>query len=311
MIDIKAKQVSDGNYVFHDALTNDPIAVGVAKSPPRYGGDKKKRFTLSWHPDARLIHPLAQHLVHMNFESMSGLEDAKSHVSNKYTKLLDGTKKDPIDTKYVGATTTTYKSQNPYNDDYSRTTDNFHILHEGKHIATLHVIQDKTKYIGLNNGRFDNYMVNDKASGDATITFHGEQPTPEKLRISQLKHPGNDPISLLHQVKHWVENKHIVPNFVGHTSHHGYESFKTPLSPEKASEEYMKYMQNAGAHDRHTFTRLTPTIFHATYIPPANTYETGSHETIDTSQSGLVRHFSLPTFAETHHLSQPSNVVID
>lgn len=307
MIEIKAKQVSDGNYVFHDALTNDPIAVGVATTP-RWG-DKKKQFQLSWHPDARLIHPLTQHLVNMNFDTMSGLEDAKSHVANKYTKILEGTDKDPMETKYVGATTHNYTDR--YGEEQSITHDNFHIFHDGKHIATLNVKQNKTKDIGLKDRRFDNYVGHDgKVTGDATITFHGEEPTPEKARISQLKYPGSDPIALLHQVKHWIDTKHIVPNFIGHTTYPGFESFKTHLSPEKASEEYMKYMQNSGLHDKHTFTRLTPTVFHATYIPQ-EPYNVGSHDTIDTSQPGMVKHFSVGTVSETHHSSEPNNRVID
>lgn len=302
MIEIKAKKLDTG-YAFHDALTNDPIAIATDISRAR---DKTKRYSMAWHPDAIAMHPETQHLVNMNFGNVNGLQEAKDMASNKYSAVLDGTKRDPIQTTYAGISSKTDKiGETMHYDD-------FHIHHEGKHIATLHVNKNKTFSIGTNSSsyQFDGRQHNFNPKYHAFVEFHGDVPTPDKFKVSQLKHPGVDPITLLHQVKHWVDNKDKEPKFVGHYSMDNLKAFKTTLSPEQASSAYMQHLQDSGLYDNHKFTKLTPTVFQATYTPESQ-HSYGKHELIDSSEQGILKHYSIETGGEHHYKSTKNTEVIE
>lgn len=306
MIEIKAKKLDNG-YLFHDALTNDPIAFAIDRSNRWH---KTKQYSLSWHPDARLMHPETHHLSNMNIGTVSGLIEAKDKVANRYSDMLDGVTKDPIETKHAG--TSTKEFTDSYNQKTELKYDDYHIHHDGKHIATLHINSSKTPSIGTDRQKYE-FMegIHDTDPRfHAYVEFHGESPSPERLRISQLKHPGINPIALLHQVKHWVDNKDKEPKFVGHVSYPGFKSFKTPLSPEKASDEYMKHMQGHADYNFHTFTRLTPTVFQA-LRERENNYDNGSHELIDASESGKLKHYSVNTQSDNHYKTAPNTQVIE
>lgn len=306
MIEIKSKKIDNG-YLFHDALTNDPIAI-VKDISSRW--HKSKLYSIAWHPDARLMHPETHHLSNMNIGSVSGLIEAKDKVANRYSDMLNGVTKDPIETKYAGTSTKEFTGS--HNQNHVLKYDDYHIHHDGVHIATLHIQHTKTSSIGTDQQKyeFDDKQHQFDPKFHAYVEFHGETPSPEKLRISQLKHPGADPIALLHQVKHWVENKDKEPKFVGHVSYDGFKSFKTPLSPEKASDEYWNHMQSNDNYKFHQFTRLTPTVFQAVRHRE-NNYDAGSHELIDASEQGKLKHYTIKTQSDTHYTTKPNTQVIE
>jgi hypothetical protein len=115
---------------------------------------------------------------------------------------------------------------------------------------------------------------------------------------------------LLHQVNHWVDNKDKEPKFVGHVSYDGFKSFKTPLSPEKASDAYMTHMQGHDDYNFHQFTRLTPTVFQAVR-QRENNYDDGTHELIDASEPGKLKHYTMQTQSDTHYKTKPNTEVIE
>lgn len=287
-MDVNAKKIDNNTILYHDSLTNDPIAIAKVT---KQSYSSKKNYSISWHPDARLMHPATNDLGHMNFDSADSQESALNKVSNKYSQILDNKDRAPLKVVHVGTSTKKIG-------DLDMQYDDFHLHSEDdKHVATIHVKSDATKYIGTSSkSLFDN-------PNTAFLAFHGEQPSPEKFEISQKKYSGADPVSMMHQVKHWMDTKDKEPSFVGlHSTKHE-KSFRTSLSPENASSKYFDHMHNNKTFIGHDFKRISPTMFTATQEPDGR-YSIGSHEIVDTSTPGVVKHYSIPK----HHTDDTYNV---
>lgn len=287
MMEIKAKKIDANTTLYQDSLTNDPIAVSSA-IPDRHSS--KKEYAISWHPDARAMHPPIADLVNTNLKRGNSAENAKTIVEFAYNNILTNRKRDPLKVVHAGTSTKRMGEKEVSFDDFHLHTD------DGKHVATLHVNKTLTPHIGVNDDKFVNSYA---APGElAHLTFHDDTPALSKFAISQKKHPGlNNPIAMMHQVKHWLDTKDVQPSFVGYAKHPGFKSYKTALSPEEASSKYFDHLHNQASLIKHKFNRVTPTMFTATKYPESE-YASGSHEMIDTSEPGIVKHYSV----KTHHI---------
>lgn len=302
-IELKEKKVNDDVSVYHDALTNDPVAIA---SRHGHGG---KFHSIAWHPAFRQMYPETNDLVNMNVGNNVKSDQVKNTIITKYSKILDKPKRDPLKVVYAG------KAERPTHDpvDATKTAefDEFH-LHDddGKHIATISVAAKNKlmQYIGVDPDVFKHYSADHQ--GERTqLTFVGEHPSAEKFELSRKKHPGHDPIALMYQVRHWLDNKDREPNFVGSHSSPNLKVFKTRLQPEEASQKYMQHLQNHQSYKMHSFSRVAPTVFYA--MRPTGISGQGKHEVIDTSQPGIVHHVYIDTFAQDHYHTKPLNEVIE
>lgn len=291
-MEIKAKKIDDNHILYHDALTNDPVAVArVVKNT--YG--KGNLYSLSLHPSFRQMYPESNDLVNTNIKHGESAEEAKTLVLNKYHSILNNARRDPMHVTYGGKSTQEVEADGG---KHNVTYDQYH-LHDtdGKHVVTMNVEQSLSKHIGSANADTFNAYSQKVQHLKTNLVFHGEQPTPEKFAISKKKHPGNDPISMMHQVRHWLDTKDKEPNFVGHYMHDNVKVYRTTLSPEEASNKYMEHLQSKPEYKEHKFTRIAPTLF--TAVKQASSeYNRGKHETIDTSSPNRVRHISV----DLHHL---------
>lgn len=300
-IELKEKKISDDMSTFHDALTNDPIAISTRNG---HGG---KVHRVAWHPVFRQMYPETNDLVNMNIGSNVKSDQVKNTIITKYEKMLNKPRRDPL--KVVPAGTAERPTNDPVNTEKTAEFNEFH-LHDGdgKHIATIGVAKQLTPYIGVDPDVFTHYS--EAHQGEKTqLTFVGEHPTAEKFELSRKKHPGHDPIVLMHQVKHWLDNRDREPNFVGSHSSPNLKVYKTRLQPEEASQKYMEHLQKHVGYQQHSFSRVAPTVFYA--MRSAGPSGQGKHEVIDTSQPGVVHHMQIDTFARDHYHSKPLNEVIE
>lgn len=301
-MEIKAKKIDANTTLYHDALTNDPIAIGTARN---ISYSKKKEYHISWHPDARAMHPAISDLTNTNIKTGDSAESSKIIVENAYNNILTNRKRDPL--KVVHAGTSTKKIADK---DEDVEFDDFHLhTDDGKHIATLHVNKRLTPYIGVDDNKFVNSYA--KPGELAHLTFHGDKPTPAKFAISQKKHPGmNNPIAMMHQVKHWIDTKDVQPSFIGYAQHKGFKSYKTTLSPEEASTKYFDHLHNQASLVKHKFNRVSPTMFTAIHEPDSE-YVAGSHEIVDTSTPGMVKHYSVEIYHPKNYNTKSLQEVIE
>lgn len=300
-IELKEKKVNDDVSVYHDALTNDAVAISNS-----YGHGGKMR-SVTWHPAFRQMYPETNDLVNMNIANNIKSDQVKYRIIAKYEKILDKPNRDPL--KVIAAGRAERKTHDPVNPEKTALFDEFH-LHDAddKHIATISVAKNLTPYIGVDPDVFKHYSADHQ--GERTqLTFVGEHPSAEKFELSRKKHPGHDPISLMNQVKHWLDNRDKEPNFVGSHSSPNLKVFKTRLQPEEASQKYMEHLQKHQSYKMHSFSRVAPTVFYA--MRPTGTSGQGKHEVIDTSQPGIVHHMYIDTFAKDHYHTKPLNEVIE
>lgn len=300
-IELKEKKVNDDVSVYHDALTNDPIAISS-----RFGHDGKFH-SISWHPAFRQMYPETNDLVNMNVGNNIKSDQVKNRIIQKYEKILDKPSRDPL--KVVAAGRAERPTHDPVNPEKTAEFDEFH-LHDddGKHVATIAVAKNLTPYIGVDPDVFKHYSADHQ--GERTqLTFVGEHPSAEKFELSRKKHPGHDPIALMRQVRHWLDNRDKEPNFVGSHSSPNLKVYKTRLSPEEASQKYMQHLQKQQSYVQHSFSRVAPTVFYA--MRPTGISGQGKHEVIDTSRPGFVHHMHIDTFDKDHYHTKPLNEVID
>jgi len=297
MIELKEKKIDDNTSVIHDALTNDPIAISTKQS------GSKNLHNITWHPVFRKLYPETGDLVNMNLGNNIKSDQVKNRVASKYGNIISGKpNRDPLKTVYAG------RSQRQVGDRTAE-FDEFHVHDpEGKHVATISVAKLLTPSIGVDPDVFRHY---DSAYQDqrTQLTFIGEHPTQEKFELSRKKHPGSDPIALVHQVKHWLDNREKEPTFVGSHFSPNLKIYKTKLKPEDASQKYMEHLQKHSGYQQHQFSRVGPTVFYA--MKPTGPGGEGKHEVIDTSQPGIVHHMHIQTFAKDHYNSKPLNEVIE
>lgn len=298
-IELKEKKIDDTMSVYHDALTNDPVAISKKQL-------NAKLHTISWHPVFRQMYPESSDLVNMNVGMNIKHDKVKSHIITKYEKMLDNPKRDPLKTVYAGRAERL--THNPVNPDKTAEFDEFHVHDNDKHVATISVARHLTPMIGVDPDVFRHH-VSDYQNEKTQLTFVGEHPSKEKFELSQKKHPGHDPISLMYQVKHWLDNKDREPSFVGSHSSPNLKIFKTRLQPEEASSKYMEHLQKHPKYAQHTFSRVAPTVFYA--MQSHGISGEGTHEVIDTSQPGIVHHSHIRTFTKDHYNSKPLNEIIE
>ena len=72
----------------------------------------------------------------------------------------------------------------------------------------------------------------------------------------------------------------------------------------------MAHMQGHDDYNFHQFTRLTPTVFQAVRQRDHN-YANGSHELIDASEPGKLKHYTMKTQSDTHYKTKPNTEVIE
>ena len=296
-MELKGKKVDDKTTIYHDALTNDPVAV-VKATDKLYG--RGKTFHISWHPDFKKLYPAANDLRHMNFDSADKADVAVGRIENQYTHVANDRHRDPLRAEFVGYVL----KHRPTNDSPEQRINyaQYNLHHKDGHIATMFVAKDKIHKIGLGH---DNFKPGYRQSqGDIVhLEFTGEKPTKEQLEVSSKKHPGIDPANLLHVVNHWYENRTREPNFVGMYHHDNMKMFKTKLTPEDASAKYMEHMQSKPEFASHKFVRHSPTLFTATKKPMNESSYGNDHHIIDTSNQGTLMH----SYHKYHHADHYSS----
>lgn len=263
----KIKKIDDKTSLAVDEITNDPVAtINTIRSPY----SNKSTYRATWHP---VIHTLYPHSK-TGFEYMDGMKsdskDSIAHnIESKYTALVNDTyEKEPLEKEYKGKLTEEYPDG--YGGMRQTTRDVYHLLHEGKHVATLKVALNQTN-----------------AAGNV-VEYHGDVPTKDQEAILSKKYPTTTPINLMKRVAHFQAIKNKSPSFVGHKTYTDSKShvFKTTLTPENASTHYEKHLTSNPENLNAVVTRMSPTMF---TVKTKHAYGSTTH-IVDSSEPGMLTH---------------------
>jgi hypothetical protein len=306
-MDFKIKKIDDTTSVYHDSLTNDPIAVCKTVNNKYKSG---KTYHIAWHPDARKLYSLTNDLTHTNFSTTESSAAVGTLIERKYHEVQNSTTKDPLHAVFAGKITKPNQTKDA-SDDIE-----FHEFHlhdaDNKHVASMYVNSKLASDIGVNPESFNTSYNNDKYRL-AHLVFHGEQPTAEKFSQSTKKHPGNDPIAMMHQVRHWLDTKDKEPSFVGHYKQTGLHVYKTKLTPENATIAYVNHLKSDSAYDTHKFEHVSPTVTIAKKKSSnSSMYSThGMYEIIDSSTPGQLHHIKHEIHPVDSYKTEPLNKIIE
>lgn len=293
-LELKLKQHPDGTNVYHDKLTNDPIAIAKME-----GSGRTKAFHLKWHPDFVSMYPEANHIVNMNFGVSDTAKDAGYNVERMYNTVVNVGRKDVLPVTHVGKVT-----KIPNGSSHEQTFDQFAVHSaDGEHVANMFVNHNHTHHINTKH-----YPISNKTSH---IEFVGNAPTSTEWDTATKKSPGNDPIKKIEAIKYWLDNRGKEPAFIGQYQHDNLKVFKHKLTPEVASEKYMAHLKSLPQYKEHNFVRIHPSVFYAMKHHGQNNYTSGLHEIVDTSQPGIVHHTKIVTYNPDHYKSSPLKEVIE
>lgn len=274
--ELTSKKLDDGTTLVKNKHTNQPVAF---LSKYRHGSANAVKA--EWHPDFRLMHPEAhENILTRNFprhfESTSAAVSELSTQSAPYVKG-QGILKDPIKTRYAGAT----EGEDNYGDKVL--THKWHMHDpEGNRIGTL-------------SSRYSPSIIHRDTPVKIALKQDVIDSIPDSVKESASKRfPGDSVEKSLHRVRYMIDNKNKEPRFIGTqtSKDSSYKVFKTKLSPEDASKVYEEHMRSthAASHisNPYTYTRHSPVSF--TAMRPADSkYGTGTiHHVI--SMPGELHH---------------------
>lgn len=272
----KIKKIDDKTNLAIDEVTNDPVAtINTIRS--LYSN--KATYHAIWHPVMHNLYPHSK----SGFEYMDGVKsDSKDgilgSIESKYSALVnDKYKKEPLEKEHKGKLTE--EAPDGYGGRTQITRDVYHLLHDGKHVATLKV------------------KSNSENLSSNVVEFVGDQPTKDQEAILSKKYPTTTPINLMNRVAHFQTIKNKAPSFIGHKTYIDSKShvFKTSLTPENASTQYEKHLTSNPENLNAVVTRLSPTMF---TVKTKHAYGSTTH-IVDSSEPGTL----------THHVSKVGDYV--
>lgn len=264
----KIKKIDGETSLAVDEITGDPVA--TIKSVPVGYYVNKSQYHATWHPVINQLYPHS----HQGFRYKDGLTSGSKDgilgaLENAYSYLVNDTyEKEPLEKEYKGKLTE--ETPDDYGGTNKKTRDIYHLMHEGKHVATLKV-----------HSNTDNTPYNE-------LDYVGDQPTKDQLNILEKKHKDVTPMSLMKRVAHFQTIKNKEPSFVGHKTYTDSKShvFKTTLTPENASTHYEKHLASNPENLNSVVTRMSPTMF---TVKTKHAYGSTTH-IVDSSEPGMLTH---------------------